>query len=548
VYLSFLNDTHAGSGINGEGIATSSPYMVMAAVARSPAIAPIIAVSPTTKFVELNATTVGSHTLDLTILNTGNAALNYTMNVTSDNGGIDHVLINGASSYGGSVAAGGGGEAIVISYDGIGLPDPSEWNWRLELTSNDSTNNPSAGGSAIDILLNVFVSDSWFTCEQDTISTGQYRMSVSSCLGIGDGRKGGSFYRYGDQSEQFYDGSPLIARLDSGTKRVYRDMGWSTVAQRSRQNNQAFRTQSELSIDRTDSIETATGVATTTDSLIQIDWQAIAYRDSSDKQAGMVFEYLVTNRTGGSIDGLSLAAAADYDMDSMNTANRGHSDSALQYVGAMGGTRDGGGIVTGDSNFGAIFAIPLDGDCKDLAVGGRVLNLAPFLEGDNSYNSDSLFDLIQGTSVWAGATYPVDTADDIFIVAVFEQNTSLGPDDSLRFAFGLVQSAVSTADLESRVIAMKTALNPACTPIPCLVDITGDVNVTGALTSADIIAMVNYVFKGGALPEPCEAAGDVNCSGAVTSADIIYMVNHVFKGQVAPCDVCDSVPGTWACP
>jgi hypothetical protein len=53
--------------------------------------------------------------------------------------------------------------------------------------------------------------------------------------------------------------------------------------------------------------------------------------------------------------------------------------------------------------------------------------------------------------------------------------------------------------------------------------------------------MVGYVFKGGAPPEPCEANGDVNCSGTVTAADIIYLVNHVFKGQPAPCDICNSL-------
>jgi hypothetical protein len=50
---------------------------------------------------------------------------------------------------------------------------------------------------------------------------------------------------------------------------------------------------------------------------------------------------------------------------------------------------------------------------------------------------------------------------------------------------------------------------------------------------------VNFVFKGQLPPLPCAANGDVNCSGAVTSADIIYMVNHVFKGAAAPCDICN---------
>jgi len=82
----------------------------------------------------------------------------------------------------------------------------------------------------------------------------------------------------------------------------------------------------------------------------------------------------------------------------------------------------------------------------------------------------------------------------------------------------------------------------------CPVALTGDVNLTGTLTSADIISLVNFVFKGGATPQPCEAAGDVNCSGTVTSADIIHMVNHVFKGGPAPCDVCTQIPALWSCP
>jgi hypothetical protein len=82
----------------------------------------------------------------------------------------------------------------------------------------------------------------------------------------------------------------------------------------------------------------------------------------------------------------------------------------------------------------------------------------------------------------------------------------------------------------------------------CLVEMTGDVDTSGAITAADIIACVNYVFKGGAVPKPCEAAGDVNCDGAVTASDIIYLVNHVFKGGAVPCDVCTIIPSVWTCP
>jgi len=64
--------------------------------------------------------------------------------------------------------------------------------------------------------------------------------------------------------------------------------------------------------------------------------------------------------------------------------------------------------------------------------------------------------------------------------------------------------------------------------------ILGDVNESGTITSADIISLVNHVFKGGPPPLPVWEAGDVNQSGTITSADIIFLVNYVFKGGPPP--------------
>jgi hypothetical protein len=80
--------------------------------------------------------------------------------------------------------------------------------------------------------------------------------------------------------------------------------------------------------------------------------------------------------------------------------------------------------------------------------------------------------------------------------------------------------------------------------------VTGDVAPPGdgVITSADIIYLVNYVFKSGPLPNPCPAAADVNCDGSITAADVIYLVNHVFKGAPAPCNVCLAFGLGWSCP
>jgi hypothetical protein len=72
----------------------------------------------------------------------------------------------------------------------------------------------------------------------------------------------------------------------------------------------------------------------------------------------------------------------------------------------------------------------------------------------------------------------------------------------------------------------------------------GDVNQSGSVTSADIIWLVGFIFKGQAAPMPCQGAGDVNCTYGVNSADIIHLVNFVFKGGPVPCDQCTV---SWVC-
>jgi len=72
----------------------------------------------------------------------------------------------------------------------------------------------------------------------------------------------------------------------------------------------------------------------------------------------------------------------------------------------------------------------------------------------------------------------------------------------------------------------------------CIVELTGDVNVSGTITSADVIVVVKYVFLMGGDPQPCIGAANVNGNETVNSSDIIYLINYVFKNGPAPIDVC----------
>jgi len=63
----------------------------------------------------------------------------------------------------------------------------------------------------------------------------------------------------------------------------------------------------------------------------------------------------------------------------------------------------------------------------------------------------------------------------------------------------------------------------------------GDATGDGNITLADVIRIVNGIFKSNLYsPVPVEQ-GDVNCSGSVSLADVIYLVNYILKGGPVPC-------------
>jgi hypothetical protein len=62
--------------------------------------------------------------------------------------------------------------------------------------------------------------------------------------------------------------------------------------------------------------------------------------------------------------------------------------------------------------------------------------------------------------------------------------------------------------------------------------ICGNANRDPAVTIADVVYIVNYLFKNG--KEPWLYASDADGSGVVTIADAVYLVSYLFKGGKAP--------------
>ncbi|MBI3871874.1 MAG: S8 family serine peptidase [candidate division Zixibacteria bacterium] len=61
----------------------------------------------------------------------------------------------------------------------------------------------------------------------------------------------------------------------------------------------------------------------------------------------------------------------------------------------------------------------------------------------------------------------------------------------------------------------------------------GDIDYNGVLDIVDVVAEVNYVFRGQALPNPPDRV-DVNCDGTYNIVDVIKLIDAAFRGGPTP--------------
>ncbi|HEX7401819.1 MAG TPA: C25 family cysteine peptidase [candidate division Zixibacteria bacterium] len=61
----------------------------------------------------------------------------------------------------------------------------------------------------------------------------------------------------------------------------------------------------------------------------------------------------------------------------------------------------------------------------------------------------------------------------------------------------------------------------------------GDANGDLTIDIADVVWIINYLYKGGNPPIPLEM-GDADCDGTVDVADVVYLINYLYKGGYPP--------------
>ena len=68
---------------------------------------------------------------------------------------------------------------------------------------------------------------------------------------------------------------------------------------------------------------------------------------------------------------------------------------------------------------------------------------------------------------------------------------------------------------------------------PYLTYLPGDANADSYRNLADVVHLLNYLFRDEATPNPMEA-GDCDCDGSVDLGDAMHLLNYLFKEGPPP--------------
>jgi hypothetical protein len=140
---------------------------------------------------------------------------------------------------------------------------------------------------------------------------------------------------------------------------------------------------------------------------------------------------------------------------------------------------------------------------------------------------------------WETATDP-EPQDTVKYDLYISTSSNFHPDSTIIYDSLLTSQYVDTLDIGRyywKVAAYDNYSRIWCNKTWTFLSVMrGDANADKKVTVADVIYLINYLFKDGPSPNPFPLEqGDVNCNGHVTVADVVYLINYLFKGGDPPC-------------
>ncbi len=516
LYIEYINDKEAGSAVGNEATTeTYSPVMYLGRACfpmdtyRSVTANPAGLVYPL-----LHATPGNQDSENLVLTNAGNATANWTRTITYNSGsGWLNVSASGAVPAGCTNS-----QTLLVTAGPIG----SEGYYSATITFNYE------GPSSFQVPVEFFVFNNFFLPQDAAIRTSLVRMNVSQAGRNSHQEAGRSFYFFSDQSEPIFDGSLVLG--NSATNLSYQIFEGGGSAPTTNNPFGYLYAQSNTTYDSTTfaNYRIASGSGSNRDTTLgfKVDYYAPKHPDTSKVIIAVYRLFKGAKNPTGSVTGLTVAYAADFDVKDDSSDNAGGADASRatiyqrgrygadqnRYAGMRGLRRDNTAISGGFTWENDVTVYPLGG-----------------------YENDTLWNKLAATSGYS----VTDSLEDLNSILVIGKNLTINGslNDTLRFAviFAGTDGSTSLADFQNIVDRGKAWLcshvytgAPVCASCKC-----GDADNNGIWTISDAVYLITYIFGGG--PAPAQTClGDADGNKIITISDAVYLITFIFGGGPAP--------------
>jgi hypothetical protein len=182
----------------------------------------------------------------------------------------------------------------------------------------------------------------------------------------------------------------------------------------------------------------------------------------------------------------------------------------------------------GESEYSEVWSLKVDASAPDVPIllfpadGSNVIPYTPKFSWSEETKGSPVF-------------YTLQVADDSLFPAgpEFYEHTNI-----YDTSFTLLDTLIDSTVYYWRVKALDEAGQQSDWQVHpfqfySLIFVRGDANGDGIVNVADLVYLVNYLYRAGDPPAP-EEAGDANCDGIVNVADLVYLVNYLYRGGDPP--------------
>jgi hypothetical protein len=240
-------------------------------------------------------------------------------------------------------------------------------------------------------------------------------------------------------------------------------------------------------------------------------------------QRKKIFKY--SDKTCNSI---YIGDFVDWDIPESSGNDRSGFDNDYNLIYQYG---SGYGCLDNERRFGAITFLGAYNHSKTFITstpyGAHTEPIADYvIQEEQILDQEPLYYIIgqAGYSVW-GVPY------DIFSCMTHIADYDLQQDDTLYVYSAFISLLDGTVDdLRDNVIRARVW---ACDYLGCEWAFTcGDTDGDDMVNILDIVYLINYLYKGGAAPEPVISA-DADGDGSINILDVVYIINYIYKNGAA---------------